>query len=144
MSSSSGLVGRGPVAGIGRRLPSPFRLTTPSPIAHSTHEPDSFFVDFRHIPSTVVNLGREISSISSAVMKRSGWWACSQINSWGFEAGHIKHADFIGRGKPASRIVRSEEHTSELPSLMRISYAVVCLNNKQAHPSSFYSTLLLP
>src|SRR3546814_8367212 len=28
------------------------------------------------------------------------------------------------------RIVRSEEHTSELQSLMRISYAVFCLKNK--------------
>src|SRR3546814_1307018 len=27
--------------------------------------------------------------------------------------------------------VRSEEHTSELQSLMRISYAVFCLNNKK-------------
>src|SRR3546814_1963839 len=35
----------------------------------------------------------------------------------------------------ASTAIRSEEHTSELPSLMRISYAVYCLkkkkNNKQ-------------
>src|SRR3546814_6291491 len=29
------------------------------------------------------------------------------------------------------RPARSEEHTSELQSLMRISYAVFCLNNKQ-------------
>src|SRR3546814_3539822 len=28
-------------------------------------------------------------------------------------------------------IIRSEEHTSELPSLMRISYAVFCLTNKK-------------
>src|SRR3546814_6234039 len=28
---------------------------------------------------------------------------------------------------------RSEEHTSELQSLMRISYAVFCLKNKQTH-----------
>src|SRR3546814_4389254 len=28
---------------------------------------------------------------------------------------------------------RSEEHTSELQSLMRISYAVFCLKNKQEH-----------
>src|SRR3546814_1830834 len=28
---------------------------------------------------------------------------------------------------------RSEEHTSELQSLMRISYAVLCLNNKKQH-----------
>src|SRR3546814_6472241 len=29
--------------------------------------------------------------------------------------------------------VRSEEHTSELPSLMRISYAVFCLKKKHIH-----------
>src|SRR3546814_5507305 len=29
-----------------------------------------------------------------------------------------------------ARFVRSEEHTSELQSLMRISYAVFCLKNK--------------
>src|SRR3546814_7287530 len=29
--------------------------------------------------------------------------------------------------------LRSEEHTSELQSLMRISYAVFCLKNKQKH-----------
>src|SRR3546814_3954292 len=29
--------------------------------------------------------------------------------------------------------VRSEEHTSELQSLMRISYAVFCLNKKRPH-----------
>src|SRR3546814_8003453 len=31
---------------------------------------------------------------------------------------------------PAYRKARSEEHTSELKSLMRISYAVFCLKNK--------------
>src|SRR3546814_12437435 len=30
--------------------------------------------------------------------------------------------------------LRSEEHTSELQSLMRISYAVFCLNNKNTSP----------
>src|SRR3546814_3224634 len=34
-----------------------------------------------------------------------------------------KSARYLSRG-------RSEEHTSELQSLMRISYAVFCLNNK--------------
>src|SRR3546814_4932416 len=42
-----------------------------------------------------------------------------------------------------SRILRSEEHTSELQSLMRISYAVFCLkkkkqqhlNQQQHHPT---------
>src|SRR3546814_4908404 len=31
---------------------------------------------------------------------------------------------------------RSEEHTSELQSLMRISYAVFCLKNKRKHGST--------
>src|SRR3546814_6382325 len=36
-----------------------------------------------------------------------------------------------GRKAPASSRKRSEEHTSELQSLMRISYAVFCLKKKK-------------
>src|SRR3546814_1991460 len=32
--------------------------------------------------------------------------------------------------RDSSRVCRSEEHTSELQSLMRISYAVLCLKKK--------------
>src|SRR3546814_21202562 len=41
-----------------------------------------------------------------------------------------------------SRISRSEEHTSELQSLMRISYAAICLKKKK-HNSylTFYNTI---
>src|SRR3546814_5517228 len=35
------------------------------------------------------------------------------------------------------RAYRSEEHTSELQSLMRISYAVFCLKKKQNHSTSY-------
>src|SRR3546814_10109371 len=35
---------------------------------------------------------------------------------------------------------RSEEHTSELQSLMRISYAVFCLTKKQKKPKYTYTT----
>src|SRR3546814_2349375 len=38
-----------------------------------------------------------------------------------------RHFDLYANIRPA---FRSEEHTSELPSLMRISYAVFCLNKK--------------
>src|SRR3546814_2937152 len=38
-----------------------------------------------------------------------------------------RHSAFSGR----SRGIRSEEHTSELQSLMRISYAVFCLKKKK-------------
>src|SRR3546814_3157439 len=36
---------------------------------------------------------------------------------------------------------RSEEHTSELQSLMRISYAVFCLNNKTKHNNNNHSLI---
>src|SRR3546814_10161060 len=35
---------------------------------------------------------------------------------------------------------RSEEHTSELQSLMRISYAVFCLKKKTTHPQKYNNT----
>src|SRR3546814_8909103 len=34
-------------------------------------------------------------------------------------------------GQPRRKLLRSEEHTSELQSLMRISYAVFCLKKKK-------------
>src|SRR3546814_6268202 len=40
--------------------------------------------------------------------------------------------------KPAVRNQRSEEHTSELQSLMRISYAVFCLKKKKNEPNNNY------
>src|SRR3546814_7701597 len=41
------------------------------------------------------------------------------------------YADHVKRYK--KRPIRSEEHTSELQSLMRISYAVFCLKKKRKH-----------
>src|SRR3546814_1938535 len=37
----------------------------------------------------------------------------------------------VAAGVPAFGMLRSEEHTSELQSLMRTSYAVFCLNKKK-------------
>src|SRR3546814_6754476 len=45
-------------------------------------------------------------------------------------------SDGIDAGRAAARAAgfsRSEEHTSELQSLMRISYAVFCLKKKKRH-----------
>src|SRR3546814_8582396 len=54
----------------------------------------------------------------------------------GDDEGHA-WMELLGSGMVNRRVIaRSEEHTSELQSLMRISYAVLCLNkthNKQAH-----------
>src|SRR3546814_1000869 len=47
-----------------------------------------------------------------------------------------------GQGRFAVKVPRSEEHTSELQSLMRISYAVFCLKKKitQQHQSQLLTT----
>src|SRR3546814_5640050 len=44
----------------------------------------------------------------------------------------------ISGHRPADRVGRSEEHTSELQSLMRISYAVICLNKNTTTISNTY------
>src|SRR3546814_9919903 len=74
--------------------------------------------------------------------------ACPAAPSAGIDAGrrareggpqarHVRRAEAVGRaaeGRGARagpcRSRRSEEHTSELQSLMRISYAVFCLQKK--------------
>src|SRR3546814_960463 len=56
----------------------------------------------------------------------------------GDRAGRCRHREAAWRARPGSRLHirprlsrRSEEHTSELQSLMRISYAVFCLKKKK-------------
>src|SRR3546814_2493287 len=59
------------------------------------------------------------------------------------DLGHADHR-YLFAGAGTGRVLlrasvradgRSEEHTSELQSLMRISYAVLCLNKKKITPS---------
>src|SRR3546814_1091723 len=45
-----------------------------------------------------------------------------------------RHPDIEDDGSPVA--ARSEEHTSELQSLMRISYAVFCLKKKKHKPNT--------
>src|SRR3546814_2360884 len=60
----------------------------------------------------------------------------SNISSWSnARAASSKSRRFMtrrnGASNPATMKSRSEEHTSELQSLMRISYAVFCLKKKK-------------
>src|SRR3546814_1594601 len=47
--------------------------------------------------------------------------------------GHRQLAEHLV-GRAVQQLARSEEHTSELQSLMRISYAVFCLKKKNTQP----------
>src|SRR3546814_2434779 len=44
---------------------------------------------------------------------------------------NLREAAAQGQVVPLGRLIRSEEHTSELQLLMRISYAVFCLKKKK-------------
>src|SRR3546814_1793113 len=65
-------------------------------------------------------------------------------NEFPCRAGYPAEADDSGARQdrqrngddPAVHCPRSEEHTSELQSLMRISYAVFCLKKKTTDPST--------
>src|SRR3546814_5821148 len=70
---------------------------------------------------------RSCSRVSSRYSRRKSWphcdtqWASSMAN----------RAIFERSSRDRKRGVRSEEHTSELQSLMRISSAVFCLKKKK-------------
>src|SRR3546814_8461138 len=63
--------------------------------------------------------------------------------AWAIPAAAAGGETFTGNllwGQTVNR-VRSEEHTSELQSLMRISYAVFCLKQKQNRNTPQYTTI---
>src|SRR3546814_6571692 len=64
----------------------------------------------------------------------SGTWACAPVQIRDFATDKHRTVDDTPAGGGAGMVlkadVRSEEHTYELQSLMRISYAVFCLKKK--------------
>src|SRR3546814_9145992 len=61
--------------------------------------------------------------------------AAKRLESFAPPAKLDVHAGFeLGR-RDRSHVVRSEEHTSDLQSLMRISYADFCLKKQNSHQS---------
>src|SRR3546814_1385108 len=67
-----------------------------------------------------VNYGFTATSVSPAIL-------------FGSVKGKVESskADYIAKSDRQFDVTRSEEHTSELQSLMRISYAVFCLKKKK-------------
>src|SRR3546814_1581232 len=77
--------------------------------------------------------GLDVSLAISASMSRCNWVAVSGTSR--------KNSMLAMRPSLASkRTGRSEEHTSELQSLMRISYAVFCLKKKKIEDQSKITT----
>src|SRR3546814_8119809 len=72
--------------------------------------------------------------------------SCGRWERWGFRRAIRCSAVIATCGRwqptppsPGTTIWRSEEHTSELQSLMRISYAVFCLKKKKKKNRKYYT-----
>src|SRR3546814_3221864 len=65
--------------------------------------------------------------------RSAAFWPASRLQHDGSQAGYIgQNAGGVTRlSRTCRHSQRSEEHTSELQSLMRISYAVFCLKKKK-------------
>src|SRR3546814_1821144 len=62
----------------------------------------------------------------------SGGGAARALLARSLAAGHERGVDLLEHDLAIDHaLLRSEEHTSELPSLMRTSYAVFCLHKKK-------------
>src|SRR3546814_15091304 len=71
--------------------------------------------------------GQAPGAIDAAAERRMD----DQLRAAGFVEKTLHHQCFLGRQGAEGQACRSEEHTSELQSLMRISYAVFCLKKKK-------------
>src|SRR3546814_9442035 len=82
------------------------------------------------------NIDPRIAASGRGIARQRGA-ALPRLHPW--EAAFFEFGDDLGgdigvkiaRGSTAARTARSEEHTSELQSLMRISYAVFCLKKQK-------------
>src|SRR3546814_4096594 len=110
------------------------RRNEPTFIASSSSRPYLAADMFRFLASLLVAFGLMFAPVAMA----HGQIMAAPHNS---ASAMVKIDDGVGKHSPSSShrsemdlscaITRSEEHTSELQSLMRISYAVFCLKKKK-------------
>src|SRR3546814_9324631 len=91
-----------------------------------------------------------VSALSE--LAQHGWKSCvSGLGSSYSDSFHIEiehklnglrptRARLTPAQKAGRKLGRSEEHTSELQSLMRISYAVFCLKKKKTDTTQYHNT----
>src|SRR3546814_9440694 len=89
---------------------------------------------------TKMPMNADFDFLSTAAMRESLPPCCRAMRIDGLQNRRSKEIS-TRDALPEDRLIqsaqnRSEEHTSELQSLMRISYAVFCLKNKRHEPKT--------
>src|SRR3546814_5859335 len=83
-------------------------------------------------PYTTLFRSSRVSNRSTPRGSDGAWPHAASSNGTAASAGaKLPAVSFFMASLPMRRGTRSEEHTSELQSLMRISYAVFCLKKKK-------------
>src|SRR3546814_2708948 len=114
-----------------RATPSSTRAFTLFPYTPLFRAPDvarrsrSRVVERRRLVREVQGARSDVSIAGEIVRRISKNGPQARVRSWSAGSGWYRST---GRG-----LERSEEHTSELQSLMRISYAVFCLKKNNKH-----------
>src|SRR3546814_8094632 len=103
-----------------------------SPVAHG-HPAERFSrrESHHHAPRSAAEhpVDRQLHSHAVVHLQRAGQRRACRTRMERADAARADARD--ARPRAVARAVRSEEHTSELQSLMRISYAVFCLKKKK-------------
>src|SRR3546814_5438663 len=76
------------------------------------------------------------SPLSRSMRPRRGAMAADAVThtAWRLPTAQVEPSPYLSApSSPSDAVTRSEEHTSELQSLMRISYAVFCLKQQQLY-----------
>src|SRR3546814_4013634 len=120
-------------------------LRPPRPTRTDTLCPDTTL--FRSDEGTVGG-GGELREPSRAAQPGTGLDQADAVAALGRDAGRLHPAwsaaddhHVLGRGRRhhVGSVLRSEEHTSELQSLMRISYAVFCLKQNNDNTTNIHN-----
>src|SRR3546814_3081527 len=85
----------------------------------------------RHSARPLHDARKGLQRVSAMVLQENVVVAPEELESRHGDDGLRLRWSLVEIGPQQSGIVRSEEHTSELQSLMRISYAVFCLKKKK-------------
>src|SRR3546814_5177580 len=95
--------------------------------------PRSTRTDTRFPYATLFRSPREARQHDNAIAcaaRRARWQVCGEADGYIFAKSAHHGAQCASTALALVFVARSEEHTSELQSLMRISYAVFCLKKK--------------
>src|SRR3546814_8289700 len=81
------------------------------------------------------------TNLPGMLVKTSATWNGCDRKRWILRArATVSLSSSLSSSMPRMAMMRSEEHTSELQSLMRISYAVFCLKKKKKKKSKISHT----